>query len=178
MAYKRKTFLINRKFQIKFSFYLCTWLLALTLVYPVALYKVFDFFLHFAALNPDGPRLSDLQSVRDEMFMLLVGFQVIVIIVSAVIGIFLSHRVAGPLYKLGMFFSKVKNGENPGKLRFRTNDYFPEVATGFNEMLDSIESRLATARSHLEKATAQSDLSACRQEIGKAVMELQGLRPR
>ena len=51
-------------------------------------------------------------------------------------GILVTHRIVGPIYRLKMHMRKVLNGENPGKLFFRKNDYFQEVADQLNEVLE------------------------------------------
>jgi hypothetical protein len=40
-AYKRSIILINKDFQFRFSFYVCSWLIALSFVYPLIIANVF-----------------------------------------------------------------------------------------------------------------------------------------
>lgn len=53
--------------------------------------------------------------------------------------IFLSHKIAGPIYKLQKYLSSVRNGEPHGKLFFRKGDYFHELADDINLTFDQIE---------------------------------------
>ena len=51
----------------------------------------------------------------------------------------LSHRVAGPIYRLNQHLKSI--ADDPKKLRtisFRKGDYFEDVETNFNRMVESI----------------------------------------
>jgi nitrogen fixation/metabolism regulation signal transduction histidine kinase len=71
----------------------------------------------------------------------------IVFIVTAIIvaifiiayGVFLSHRVAGPLYRMNRYLEENTGKVNPGELRFRKGDYFPELAENFNNYIKYIK---------------------------------------
>ncbi|MGK5085451.1 hypothetical protein WDW37_19355 [Bdellovibrionota bacterium FG-1] len=47
-------------------------------------------------------------------------------------GLVLSHRVAGPLYRLKKHLIRVAQGETISDVRFRKNDFFQEVADAYN----------------------------------------------
>jgi hypothetical protein len=49
-------------------------------------------------------------------------------------GIFLSHRVAGPLYRLQIFLHQMAESKNQHlkELHFRKSDFFPELADAYN----------------------------------------------
>ncbi|MCK4941329.1 HAMP domain-containing protein, partial [candidate division WOR-3 bacterium] len=59
-------------------------------------------------------------------------------VILAIIVIFISHRIAGPLYRLKMFMEKVENGDYSVKLNFRSNDAIHDVADSFNRMVQGI----------------------------------------
>ncbi len=52
----------------------------------------------------------------------------------------LSHRFAGPIYRLRQTISKIAEGGAPPKLKFRDFDFWQGLAEDFNKMID----RLAT----------------------------------
>ncbi len=53
----------------------------------------------------------------------------------------MSHRIAGPLYRLKMAMLKTATGKKIKKLAFREKDYFQELADSFNEMNDATKPR-------------------------------------
>ncbi|MDD5645257.1 MAG: hypothetical protein PHO00_07435 [bacterium] len=62
-----------------------------------------------------------------------------VIIVSAfcfLLSILVSHRVAGPIYKMELFLNKIGEGKIPGKIYFRESDVVPEMGEAFNKMIE------------------------------------------
>lgn len=77
------------------------------------------------------------QQVYFSNFLLLIG--VVLTIGTLVWGLYFSHRIAGPLYKLDKYFGDAKN--SPGKklapLSFRKDDFFQEVSTSINDYLEA-----------------------------------------
>src|SRR5580704_15178127 len=111
MRHRRSKLLINRRFQLRYCFYVCSWLFALSMIYPWLIYTVFDFLLNYLSKDPMGPDLANLREKRQEIIEWLVFLQVVFMGLTGVVSLFLSHRIAGPLYKLRQFMAKVRNGE-------------------------------------------------------------------
>lgn len=68
----------------------------------------------------------------------------------------LSHRFAGPIYRLRTTFKTLANGEPATSIKFRELDFWTEMATDFNvaiERLNKSEKRVA----ELESAAAKSE---------------------
>lgn len=139
---RRNIFLIDKKFQFRFAFYVCTWLFALSFIYPLIVDSLFGYFIRFASLDPNGPSILQLQRTRTEIFWLLVATQVIFLAMAFLISLFMAHRIAGPLYKLRQHFAKARDGVLGEKLFFRKSDYFQEVAADYNVMMASVLARL------------------------------------
>lgn len=53
-------------------------------------------------------------------------------------GVLLSHRAAGPLFRLKKYFSDISSGGKVVPLTFRKNDYFQDVTEVINSALDKI----------------------------------------
>jgi sensor histidine kinase YesM len=149
---RRNAFLIDRPFQLRFSFYVCSWLFALSIVYPLIIYSLFNYFLRYLSLDPNGPSLVGLQDVKGQIVWLLVVFQLVFLVVTFLISIFVSHRIAGPLYKLRRFFNEAKAGQMGQTLRFRKKDHFQNVAAEYNEMMVEIRAKFDGSRQALNGA--------------------------
>lgn len=73
--------------------------------------------------------------------------------VLAVYGIFLSHRIAGPLYNLKNHFKRIQQSKKPGDLedlpisRFRSSDYFHDLSSEYNLALKQLKDLLAQKQS-------------------------------
>lgn len=57
--------------------------------------------------------------------------------------LFVSHRTAGPLYRLAKAMEKVGRGDLSVKVIFRKNDEIYEVAETFNHMVEALRKRFA-----------------------------------
>jgi sensor histidine kinase YesM len=162
MQYRRSIFLINKPFQLRYSLYVCSWLFALSLIYPLIIYNLFEYFVRYASLDPNGPSIAALHDTRHQVVLLLIFLQLLFLSVTFLISIFTSHRIAGPLYKLRLFFKKAKESGMTEELHFRKGDHFQELAVDYNDMMNALRSRHQTAIAHLEKGDTQKALAALR----------------
>ena len=53
-------------------------------------------------------------------------------------GLYLSHRVAGPLGRLKNEMDGVASGKTPGVVKFRKKDFFQDLAASFNRQTDAL----------------------------------------
>lgn len=143
MSHKRRQFLINRTFQFRFSFYVCSWLIALTFSYPLIIANLYDSLISALTHDPLGPQITGLVESKNNLLWLLILMQVALIAITFLISIFMSHKIAGPLYKLKQFFRAAKDGNFTQTLSFRKRDHFQDLAVDYNEMMDSIRNRFA-----------------------------------
>ena len=67
-----------------------------------------------------------------------VVFEAILIIL---LGIFFSHRIAGPLFKISRYLKEVANGRYPGLIKLRKDDMLKNFAETVNEMIISLKDR-------------------------------------
>jgi sensor histidine kinase YesM len=159
----RRIYLLNKGFQLRFAFYVCSWLIALSLAYPLIISNLFDYLIQYLALDPLGPALATLEKTREDLLWLLILMQAVMLTITFLISIFMSHKIAGPLYKLRRYFQEVRAGKLDQKLSFRKNDYFQELVPDYNSMMETIRHRIdvrsqgiESAISHIEKALDSS----------------------
>jgi nitrogen fixation/metabolism regulation signal transduction histidine kinase len=157
-------------------------LIALSLVYPLIIFNLFGYFMKYLAMDPMGPALANLENTREEFLWLLVVLQVILLSLTFLISIFMSHRIAGPLYKLRMFLHQAAAGKMDQKLAFRKNDYFQDLVPAYNELLETVHTKIARksegidqAIPIIEKAILHSSTEV-RAELEAALTSLKGTR--
>src|SRR5579885_1151857 len=177
-GYKRSVFLINKPFQLRFCLYVCSWLIALSAVYPIVVYNLFGYLIRYVSLDPFGPPLEGILKTRSEVLWLLVVFQLVFALATLLISIFISHRIAGPLYKLGRFLDNARSGNLKEKLTFRKSDHFQELAIRYNEMVDGLrgivgrnQERISSAAKGIEAAMKNASPDA-RRELESALASL------
>jgi sensor histidine kinase YesM len=155
MAYRRSIFLIDKRFQLRFAFFVCSWLFGLSLVYPLLVYNLFEFFSRYLAVIPGAPTTARLEDTRYKIILLLVVLQALFLGITFLISIFVSHRIAGPLYKLKRFMTDAGAGQINAFLRFRDSDHFKDVAETYNEMTTGIRGILRKNFETAEMAVAR-----------------------
>lgn len=140
MKYRRSNILINRKFQFKFAFFVCSWIFILSMIYPIIIYNLFEYFLKFVpAQTPE--MVLRMRDVQGQVIMLLAMLQLVFLAITFLISIFLSHRIAGPLYKLRKALDEISRGNFDQRITFRKNDHFTELQDTFNEMSEHLAIR-------------------------------------
>lgn len=131
----RKNFLINPKFQLSFLAYtLGISILTIGFFYAADAY----FFWKFRQLGQGLGLPSDhiFFQFIDEQHATKNTYYAIAAAVTvsflSIWGLLLSHRVAGPLYRLSKHLSSVASGDTLSDVHFRKGDFFPEVADAYN----------------------------------------------
>ncbi len=64
----------------------------------------------------------------------------LIMIFVIVVGIYSSHRIAGPAYRIRKDIDRVLGGEKGVRVRLRKNDALPEIADKVNQLIERIES--------------------------------------
>lgn len=116
------------------------------------------------------------------MIWLMIFLQILFLCVTFLISIFMSHRIAGPIYKLSMFLSEAAKGNFKGELQFRKRDHFQDLAQSYNHVLHKIRdnmsenvSQVNAASSELEKILNQTS-GPVRESITKTLAYLDEIK--
>ncbi len=86
-------------------------------------------------------------------------------------GVYLSHRIAGPMKRFEMAFGKVKNGDFSIRIELRNKDEMHDLAGAFNKMMDELDSRNSLILDYMAKAKKKAedgDKEGCVRLIGEA----------
>lgn len=162
--FRRRILLINRPFQIRFAIYVCSWLFVLSIIYPMLVSQLYDWFFRYVAADPNGPMIPFLQKSRHDMMFWLTLMQVCFMLMTFLMSLFMSHRIAGPIYKLSKFLNELRNG-SLARVGFRKQDHFQEIAQDYNFAVESISDQISASKAHLERALATVKDDATRKEI-------------
>lgn len=133
MPYQRAKILINRRFQLKFAFFVCSWIFALSMVYPLIIFSLFEMFLKFVPQD-SAQSLAHIKDIQGQVLFLLALLQLAVLLITFLISIFLSHRIAGPIYRIKKAMEEISKGNFDQRVTLRKNDHFMELQDSFNEM--------------------------------------------
>jgi hypothetical protein len=181
-TYKRRTYLVDRTFQLKYTGILMVVGAAITALFGTMMYQA-----HVAATEmmglPDTFKQVVTKSYDDRLLYMVGGIALVMTLSLALFGVLVTHRVAGPLYIMARYVRQLGEGQWPVIRPLRKNDELKQFFTGFQESVELMRSRdagdLATvqaALSQLEKFCAASPQAA--QELGSALVTLKALRDR
>lgn len=129
--YKRSTFLIDPKFQLRFSIVVSSMFVIGSLIYAFVVYDFIGDLGNHYALTKLG-----VTEAAQSFLIFLIPFQFLLTALVVLTSIFLTHKVAGPLYKLKNHLSHIREGDPITALEFRTGDNFQDVAEEVTSFLD------------------------------------------
>lgn len=133
----RKVILINKPFQYSIlAWFSCLSIILISIFYSTILYFFYN--LKKEATSVGLPHdhifftfINEQKSIMDNVFIVSSIVAILVILMG---GLILSHKVAGPLYRLTKHLQGYDKNNIP-PLKFRKGDYFPEIEKAFNDFL-------------------------------------------
>jgi len=147
--YKRSIFIVDTKFQLKFSILMSLVIIIFSSFYPLVIYQA------LSAIGDKFPQSKvSVDDMKTSLQMLLILWQLIFGLVIFIVCIIFTHKVAGPLYKLKKYLSNLRNGYNDGKLYFRNGDYFQDVADEVNSTIEVYQDHFKEDTVYISEASA------------------------
>lgn len=146
-GYKRKRYLVIKEFQLK---YVGMILLLVFLTGALCSYVVYYTAMllmggRLADVYPQGRLVSIVSMVNTRILLSLILVSPLV----AVIGIFVSHRIAGPLFRMERFLNGMAAGDFSSWLTLRKKDELIALANGINRVIDSVRGTVESQKTHL-----------------------------
>lgn len=112
---------------------MCFLVLIATALYPITIYELIE---QFIASVPD--KSEALTDSRNNLFWVLALVQIGILGLIFVSMIFVSHKIAGPMFKLKSHLIAMRSSEKLNPVHFRKGDHFIEIADEFNKTIESI----------------------------------------
>lgn len=161
-VWRRKKYVINRQFQFSFIATFLLMIVVSLLVFSGGA-GVFYWFRYMAGENvfsefifihkqirtyneegePTGTKSEQLPPInRAELILppLLINNLIIVVMIAG-IGIFYSHRIAGPVYRMEQDIGRVLSGEKGVAIRLRKKDKLKSLAAKINLLIKELEEK-------------------------------------
>ncbi len=149
--YKRKNYFIKKEFQFKFIIKFCSILLV-----GIVLSTVLVFLFSQGTLTSsfDNSRLV-IRNTGDAIMPTLLITNLItlgIITISAIaVTLFVSHRIAGPMFRFEQDIKKIADGDLSVRIHLRQKDQFEEMAKAFNEMASSLHGKLSKIDQEMDR---------------------------
>lgn len=185
--FRRRNYFINKKFQTNFS-------IKFLVVIVIEAIMALGLFLYLSkGTLTTGYIGSELKISRTYDFFLpmLLLSNIIIVGITGIIGIavliFMSHRIAGPMFRFEKVLDEISKGDLTYKFKLREGDQFKELEKRINELTGTLDSKAGNLKSGLTEiskmlsrlqtlASAHStdkDFERLLQDISKKLIELQ-----
>ncbi|MCL5023251.1 MAG: methyl-accepting chemotaxis protein [Nitrospirae bacterium] len=168
-AWRRRNYFVRRDFQGKFilKFFLAILVSAFVFTSLLSIFSAHTITVTYedSYLRLDRtPKALFLQTIRAYgVYILLLGVGV------SVVSLFLSHRIAGPLYRFEKSAEEITKGNLSFRIRLRKKDEGKELAGRMNTMIETLSDRLADIGRHAE--AAQSGMAGLSESLAKSLEE-------
>ncbi|MBU9889249.1 MAG: HAMP domain-containing protein [Candidatus Omnitrophica bacterium] len=168
---KRKNYFIDRGFQTRFILRFCV-LVVLSSVFVIAvLYLLTGKATTVSFVNS---RVV-VQTTADYIFPLLIQTLVVTTLVvglgTVITTLFISHRIAGPVYRFKKILASLGEGDFTVRCRIRPTDSLQDVAASFNAMLDKVRKGFEGVDKDLAALKREAD-SGNLKEVKNSISEI------
>ncbi|MDP8216640.1 MAG: HAMP domain-containing protein [Candidatus Kaelpia imicola] len=131
---KRRIYFIDRKFQVQFIMKFCLLVIIGSLITVGLLYITGSRTTTVSFENTEAV----VKSTADFIIPILIQTVIIVMVVTGLFTImltlFISHKIAGPLYRLEKEFKSMADGDISADFKLRGDDQLQNIAASLNEM--------------------------------------------
>ncbi len=136
----RKVYLINPRFQLRFTGVMTGIAFAAILIFFIANTYFFYTLQQLGREAELGPAYFQfLAGQQEKMNWIFLATSVVALLAMLVGGLWLSHRVAGPLYRFTRHLEQVGESGELRTVKFRKGDFFPEIADVFNRYMERLK---------------------------------------
>lgn len=152
-SFYRRQYLIDKKLQFRIAMAMVLEVALITLVLSLILLYVNDYYLGLITyfIGTSEAQQIALSDISRGIKWFVIGGVSVSSVIFAMIGIFVSHKIAGPIYRLKKSMLQVRNGVYNHEIRFRKDDQLHDMAGVFNEMSMSLEVRKEITGLYLER---------------------------
>jgi len=130
----RKQYLIKKGFQLRFMIIIIA---AMLLIALVTSWSIYSAVMQTLMNQFHGENLALIKhAITYKLFIR----SLLLIFAIAVLSIFISHRMAGPVYKFENTLKALVRGEKVREIGLRKRDEFYDLATAINSLIKSMKS--------------------------------------
>lgn len=157
--YRRKTYFIQRMFQAKFIFAFLLLVIIGSIISGIIFYLKANTYLgyHYGMahlkLEKTGEILQPALFISYGIGVVLIGFATIILT------IFISHKIAGPLYRFERSAEEIGKGNLTLVTQLRESDQAKDLANAFSRMTNDLRKKLV-------------EIDSCSKEINQIVEDL------
>lgn len=173
----RRTYIVDRGFQLKYTLLLVGTGTLISLVFGAMAYLASIDAHRALAVELSRPGVRGISATAEKvisesnttLLFLTLGVAALMGLALALLGILVTHRVAGPLYVMSRYISILAEGRYPAFRPLRRNDELRAFFERFQRAIDSMRARESDEASKLQEAVVNlgslASNSSARQSI-------------
>lgn len=148
--YRRKQYLINKPFQFKVMLFLSL-MVAAAIGLTHLLAASYARLVASAAVTAEAarPAAAAAPGFMEGLWLPLMAALLLGIVGVLILGLFYSHRIAGPMFALKRVLQRVQNGDLGTAMHIRATDEFHDVEASFNQMVEGLNQKMNSLRKAL-----------------------------
>ena len=162
--YKRTRYFIDSKLQTKYFLLSVMMLVLYTMFFVAILFTPYIVPLYFGYPLQDQTQAARMLLSLHKSIWPALG---VVILVLSALSIFITHKIAGPVYRFRKVFAEVSKGNLNITVRLRKRDEFKDLAEELNMVIGELRACVETLRGGHET------VAACISELEKQLSEKQ-----
>lgn len=183
-TWKRRNYFIKQDFQGRFILRFFLTILLSAVVFTIIL-SIFS--AHTITITYRDSFLRIEKTPKALFYEIIRAHGIYIFFIGAgisILSLFLSHRIAGPLYRFEKSIEEVIKGNLSFRIRLRKKDEAKELAEAINRMIETLSSRLSQIRvisneievSLLEVKKANEQQTGTKESLNKALNALEELK--
>ncbi len=133
--------LVNPRYQLRFIFWAAFACVMVIMYFGVLLFASLRQYQAVMLANASPALQESLANEYNQILFRMVGGSLVILATAVIVGLFLSHRTAGPLHQLKQAFDRVREGNWNTRVVFRDHDEFRDLGDSFNRLMDSLQKR-------------------------------------
>ncbi len=148
MKGRRKKVIVKKEFQLRFT--------AIILIVAIIVANLVGGLVY--GMLTGGKMLDLIQKwfsipdPEDAILPVIILAEMLSIVIVSVLGIYLSHKIAGPLFRLERVIRQLGDGDLSEHVKLREGDEFVELADAYNYAREELKDKLLYVYENLDKA--------------------------
>jgi methyl-accepting chemotaxis protein len=141
-AERRRNYFIEKSFQARFVFKFCTLVVLGGLLSMAALYMIGTGSTTVSIVNSRVVVKSTADFLLPVLIQTFLVVMVLVGVAAIAVTLFVSHQIAGPLYRFKKAMEQLSGGDFKAEVKLRSTDQLKDLADTFNTMARKLKAKL------------------------------------
>jgi methyl-accepting chemotaxis protein len=171
--HKRKKYFIKKDFQFRFILKFCS----LVLVGVIVSTALLVFFSKGSLTSSFENSQLVIKNTASAILPAVIYTNLITLglisIAAVTITLFVSHKIAGPMYRFENELKEISQGNLTKHVQLRNRDQMTDIVNQLNEMVSGLNARISGIRSEVDRLVQVTDAQDLPVEVRNQVKELQ-----